>query len=897
MIYKTANYAILMKTQKKFILYGAAVSIYKEIDMKHILFIAVLSLYAGSLLLTGCHLAVSVPRENVLPNWEDGTLPVVTGMQNEFRLQAGFPGGDAILVLYYYSTVGIKAPEARKNADSEWTNWTRLDDSGTYSAGAGDYQLYAVAADANDNYARSKIIVFSVTSPLKWTISPGIDVSVENQFTINSYGTIEGKPTPQVQYYYARSGTEAPDAYGDWSAFKIAIPGKKVEDVVGEYDLYGLAYVRLIKEKSAKVTFTVKGTPQWQDAPSADTSLNGQFTVVPGTVRGGPTPSVKYYYAASSTTPPALDDTNIDISLDTTWTDAGFILIANTKVNAEEAIVTSAGDYILYAVANNTYGTVASTEAVFRVNPASLDVPPTPNVDDTVAGEFSVSTVTGTGQPEPSIKYYYALENTTPPADAGGTWTGYTDITNKVEEGVPIKVGAGNYWLYAVARNNAGSMASTRKNFAVTAPTMPVWTTDPMATSDEPNKVVFTRGVLSGTPAPVDKYYYGAEGQAALGPNDDWDASKVLVKINPDVPLYLKAGNYVFYGLASNNGGNAVSNGGTFQVQSTLTWNSTPKVSADLTDTTANKGKFWVRDKALLPNEIGVTRKYYYALSSVDPPTEADGDWSAFTDITTEVDAGNEITNIDTGDYHFYATAINTYSKLITPEVVFSISPPAVPSFDVEHSVETMVIADTSSYRFIPAQVSGSPVPTVTYYRGVHVATPAWQKTWSDTDWTNNGYTKVDPDTDVGVFPDEYDFIAVATNSEDTVIRNITITIPLGTKGNLVKAPTIDTSTPGQFTITVAAETNTDLNETQIAYVYYHKDVLDNTNLKVFGEDDYISVLGNPVYMDELYWNSYEASVAEFNVPEVVAAGDYHLLVVAKAENYFHSEKISFTVQ
>ncbi len=809
-------------------------------------------------------------------SWPEGREPVVIPGIGEFQLQAGQPEGDATLLLYYYGLAATPKPEPEANSEVDWENWTRLVEPGVYSAEAGSYNLYAVASDAYGNAARSESIPFVVKSIPTWTTLPGVDNSEPNQFSLTSPGSAVGTPQPTLKYYYASAGTSPPDADGDWNDFTAISAGAVVAGLPGgDYDLYGLAVGGASSAKSDKVSFTVNGAPEWSSPPTVDTSRNGQFIVNPGVVLGGPAPTVIYYYAPAGTSAPAADSG--------IWT--GF-----TEVVIDDAIIVTAGDYILYGTADNTNGTdntVRTAEIAFTVKAATLNTPPSPGVDITTAGEFTVTAVTATGEPAPELKYYYAAAGTSVPTD--DEWKDFTDITTKVEAGEAIITGDTSdtdYDLYAVADNNAGSKNSPVSTFTVTAAILPTWDTLPTVTSDTRNEFTIAAGASSGTPTPTVKYYYGDSGQAALASAEEWEASYYFEEVIPGEVKTVRDGDYDLYGVAVNNAGTGVSNVVGFQVEASIEWDSAPVAAVTLQQAVSPvEWKIEVTD-SMARNTVGATMKFYYGLHTAAPPADAGGDWggAGFTEVTDTsaiLAGGVTLTAPPSGSYHLYGTAENSYGSVISPPRSFWIEEPEEPSWTSRHSVTVPAITDTNSFRLSPAVADGFPTPTVTYYYGTHVASPNWP-----TDWTDNGYEEIEPNEDVHVFPGDYDVVAVAVNDLGTKIANEEITVTGGSIVSLITAPTVDSSsTAGRFTITAPSKTNSSDGNVELAYYYIHSDDAPPNDITSW------------TYFDPLDWAERNFNSAEFNIAKTVSPGTYHLYGVARGGGAVKvSRKVDFTV-
>lgn len=813
-------------------------------------------------------------------SWPEGREPVVIPGIGEFQLQAGRPEGDATLLLYYYGMETTPVPEAGANSGLDWENWTRLVEPGLYSAQAGSYHLYAVASDAYGNAARSKSIPFVVSSVPTWTLLPGVDISMSNQFSLTSPGSAVGTPEPELKYYYASAGTSPPDADGDWNDFTEISAGAIVTGLSGgDYDLYGLALSGAASAKSDKVSFTVNGASEWSSAPTVDTSSNGQFIVNPGVVLGGPAPTVVYYYASAGTSAPAADSED--------WT-------SFTEVVIDEPIIVTGGDYILYGTADNTGGannTVRTAEIAFTVQAATLDSPPSPGVDTAATGEFTVTAVTATGEPTPELKYYYAAAGTPVPTD--DEWTAFTDITTKVEAGEAIITGDTSdtdYDLYAVATNNAGSKNSPVRTFTVTAAVLPTWGTLPAVTSDTRNEFTITAGTLSaGTPTPTVKYYYGDRDQAALTSAEEWEASYYFEEVIPGEVKTVRDGDYDLYGVAVNNAGTGVSDVVEFQVEASIEWDSAPVVAVTLQKAASPvEWKLEVTD-SMARNTVGVVMKFYYGPDTAAPPADAGGDWpgAGFTvvDTTAILAGGVTLTAPSSGSYHLHGTAENSYGSVISPPRSFLIETPEEPSWTSHHSVTVPAITDTNSFRLSPAEANGFPAPTVTYYYGTHVDSPSWQTDWTPTDWTDNGYEELNPNEDVHVFPDDYDVVAVATNALSTIIANEEVTVTGGNIVSLITAPTVDSSTAGSFTITAPSETNSSDGNVELAYYYIHSDDAPPNDIRSW------------TYFETSDWTKRNFNPAEFNIAKTVSPGDYHLYGVARGGGAVKvSLKVEFTV-
>ena len=852
--------------------------------MSRISIVAVGILIISALLTVSC---VEPTQAGIPPlSWPEGREPEVIPGIGEFQLKAGQPEGDATLLLYYYGLEGTLTPPEGENSETSWENWTRLTGPGVFTASEGSYNLYAVARNAYGDAVRTSKISFVVHSVPKWTVNPGVTVddAKPNEFILNMAGKAEGVPEPTLEYYYALSGTEAPGDGNDWKDFTKITLGAVVTGVPGgDYILYGLAVTEDFSIKSDEVTFTVNGAPVWDSEPTVDTSKGGQFIVSPGVVQGGPAPTVKYYYAFSNTQAPGDED----------WAAAGFTEV--TKVDGKTEIIVDPGDYALYGAADNTNGNspaVRTAKIEFTVVTATLDAPPAPTVHTGTAGEFMVTAVTATGEPTPELKYYYAAKGTVPPAD--GDWAAFTEITVDVEDGKAIKTGDADYVLYAVAKNSGGSKMSPVASFTVTAADSPVWSTLATVTTGG-NEFTITAGDVEGNPIPVVKYYFGVKGETSLGPSGDWANSLYFDEVVPGEAKQVLDGEYDLYGVAVNNADTVVSDVVTFTVEAALKWSSAPLVETTLDEATVigpnPKGSFKVTESRV-QNDSGATIKYYYAADTVPPPEDVDGDWQQFTDVSADILAGNPVTSIDPGDYRLYGTAKNNLGhKVVSPPATFTIDRPVAPGWTTEHSITTPAIANTASYRITPAVVSGMPAPAVTYYRGGHTDNPPWQEGWTETEWTDNGYSKVVANTDIEEFPGNYDIVAVAKNALGILINSKEVTITSGSRLTMIKAPKINTDT-GQFTIADVAVVNSDLQNTDFAYYYIEKSLAE--------KNWYINVSTNP------YWRKFEKTfwtidrqfvVAATSTANIVDAGTYLLYAVVKSGDVVMvSDEVEFDV-
>ena len=816
--------------------------------------------------------------------WPEGSSPQIESANGEFTLKRGSPGGRVVKIDYYYALRTVLAPSRGSDTETDWSDWTRLLDAGTYKALVGEYHLFAIAGDSAGNTVRSEEVIFEVHSLPKWVALPVVEPSaVIGELALGEAGEVQGLPTPVITHYYAASEIALPEVLSDdeesWSAagFSAISSGTPAEGLSGDYNLYGLASNKYGSTASEPVAITVIGPPLWAADPTVDVSVAGQFTMNEGSARGAPSPTVAYYYAPAGTNPPT------DSTEETAWTDGGF-----TVVLIDSATVTSPlGDYVLYGEAVNEQGRLRSSAVSFTVAASTLSTPDAPSVTSSIAGEFFVEQVDAQGEPKPTVAYYYAARDTATPADAAGDWSAFTEISDQVAAGKSVVVtGGGDFDAYAVASNSAGSKASVASQFTVTVPTMPVWTVLPVANTSTLETLVITAGTVSGDPAPSVRYFFCNKGHTPLEANADWSADPQFQEVFPEQEKKITSGEYDLYGIASNNVGDVLSTKVEFAIVGVLSWASSPTVNVAYTSLADKKAEFSVDvDSIALNNSAGgITLAYYYASASVSPPSVASGAWSGFIDITAAVNDGQAVVVDTPGEWNLYVTAVaevNTSNMAISPPVSINLPEPSIPEFASDHTVSINVIADTASFRLEAATVKGHPAPSVAYYMGEHVASPGWDAAWTQEEWEANGYSVVSPGEDQDSMHGAFDFVAVATNQWATELKSVTADISAGDKVSLIENPVVDTATAGSLRITQAARVN--VENPEIRYFYA-------------SGDSWNSPLDS---VDPDKWLAAGFREMEFDAEVLgLEAGRYDLYVAVKAQaNIMISERIIIEVQ
>ena len=100
--------------------------------------------------------------------WPEGSSPQIESANGEFTLKRGSPGGRVVKIDYYYALRTVLAPSRGSDTETDWSDWTRLLDAGTYKALVGEYHLFAIAGDSAGNTVRSEEVIFEVHSLPKW---------------------------------------------------------------------------------------------------------------------------------------------------------------------------------------------------------------------------------------------------------------------------------------------------------------------------------------------------------------------------------------------------------------------------------------------------------------------------------------------------------------------------------------------------------------------------------------------------------------------------------------------------------------------------------------------------------------------------------------------------------
>ena len=751
--------------------------------------------------------------------------PTVSAEVGGYTITAGtVTGSPEPLVSYYVASDGTALP-SDVTSEAEWiasgfsaakagANAT-VDSDGSTGGAPGALNLYAAAVSSTGHAITNRIDFEVNTAAVPPSLESGVELSPDKlgQFTVTEAGTVLGTPVPSVKYYYAAESLEntAPDD-APWPGKEWPTVWTEISDIsnpisvnAGNYSLYIVMsnYAGSVKsgdpdDSDAPIRFTVKSpVPAWTTYPTVAAEVGG-YTITAGTVTGRPEPLVSYYVAPDGTGLPS-DETS-----EATWTARGFSAAsvgANATVDSNGATGGAPGALNLYAVAVNSEGHKRTNRIDFAVNTAAerpyLEPGNGIELSPDTAGQFTV-TKPGIvqGEPVPSIKYYYAPRNLedTAPDDAywpGNAWPeGWTEIPDISK---PVTVNAGDYSLYIVMTNYAGSVRSGDNDalnnipirFTVTSPVQPAWTAEPTVAA-EAGGYTITAGTVTGNPEPLVSYYVAPDGTGL--PSDEtseteWTASGFSAAktganaiVNSDGSTGGAPGALNLYAVAVNSVGHKRTNSIDFAVSTAAERPFLePGNGIELSPDTV--GQFTVTRAGIVLGEPASSIKYYYAPENQESTAPADAPWPGndWPAVWTEISDINSPVTVAPGDYSLYISMTNYAGSVKSGDpdnndapIHFTVFSP-VPTW----TSEPTVLEEAGGYTITAGTVTGRPEPLVSYYVALDGATLPTDET-SEAAWTTNGFSVakaggnaiVNSDGTTGGNPGDMDLYAVAVNSE-----------------------------------------------------------------------------------------------------------------------------------